>query len=69
MAGVKGVFIMADMIKVRSASDATVVINSPETMMVKTWNKMRSILLHAMFSCSLITIPVWNIWLQRVFLL
>ena len=30
---------MADMIKVRSASDATIVVNSPATMLVKTWNK------------------------------
>ena len=33
---------MADMIKVRSASDATIVVNSPETMLVKTWNKRGS---------------------------
>ena len=33
---------MADMIKVRSASDATVVVSSPSTMMNKTWNKRNS---------------------------
>lgn len=33
---------MADMIKVRSASDATVVVNSPDTMMKKTWTKRNS---------------------------
>jgi hypothetical protein len=60
MAGVKGVFIMADMSKVRSASDATVVINSPETMMVKTWNKRnafhfiaRDVLLQSFYNSSL----------------
>ena len=30
---------MADMIKVRSASDATIVINSPSTMLRKSWTK------------------------------
>ena len=51
---------MADMIKVRSASDATIVINSPETMMVKTWNKRnafhfvaRDILLQSYYNSSL----------------
>lgn len=33
---------MADMIKVRSASDATVVVSSPSTMLNKTWNKRNS---------------------------
>lgn len=33
---------MADMIKVRSASDSTVVVSSPSTMMNKTWNKRNS---------------------------
>ena len=33
---------MADMIKVRSASDATVVVSSPSTMMNKTWTKRNS---------------------------
>ena len=51
---------MADMIKVRSASDATIVINSPETMMVKTWNKKnafhfiaRDVLLQSYYNSSL----------------
>ena len=51
---------MADMIKVRSASDSTIVINSPETMMVKTWNKRgafhfvaRDILLQSYYNSSL----------------
>ena len=51
---------MADMIKVRSASDATIVINSPETMMVKTWNKRnafhfiaRDVLLQSYYNSSL----------------
>lgn len=51
---------MADMIKVRSASDATVVINSPETMLVKTWNKRnsfhliaRDVLLQSFYNSSL----------------
>lgn len=51
---------MADMIKVRSASDATIVINSPETMMVKTWNKRnafhlvaRDVLLQSFYNSSL----------------
>jgi hypothetical protein len=51
---------MADMIKVRSASDATVVINSPETMMVKTWGKRgsfhfvsRDVLLQSYYNSSL----------------
>jgi hypothetical protein len=33
---------MADMIKVRSASDSTIVVSSPSTMMDKTWNKRNS---------------------------
>ena len=33
---------MADMIKVRSATGATVVVNSPNTMMNKTWTKRNS---------------------------
>lgn len=33
---------MADMIKVRSASDATVVVSSPSTMVNKTWPKRNS---------------------------
>lgn len=33
---------MADMIKVRSASDATVIVNSPSTMMCKRWYKRNS---------------------------
>lgn len=33
---------MADMIKVRSASGATIVVNSPSTMLNKTWNKRNS---------------------------
>ena len=33
---------MVDMIKVRSASDATVVVSSPSTMMNKTWAKRNS---------------------------
>ena len=51
---------MADMVKVRSASDATVVINSPETMMVKTWPKRgsfhfvsRDVLLQSYYNSSL----------------
>ena len=51
---------MADMIKVRSASDATVVIHSPETMLVKTWNKRnsfhliaRDVLLQSFYNSSL----------------
>ena len=51
---------MADMIKVRSASDATIVINSPETMMVKTWGKRnafhfiaRDVLLQSYYNSSL----------------
>lgn len=51
---------MADMIKVRSASDATVVVNSPETMLVKTWNKRnsfhlvaRDVLLQSFYNSSL----------------
>ena len=51
---------MADMIKVRSASDATIVVNSPETMMVKTWNKRnafhfiaRDVLLQSYYNSSL----------------
>ena len=51
---------MADMIKVRSASDATVVINSPETMLIKTWNKRnafhfiaRDVLLQSFYNSSL----------------
>ena len=51
---------MADMIKVRSASDATVVINSPETMLIKTWNKRnafhfiaRDVLLQSYYNSSL----------------
>lgn len=51
---------MTDMIKVRSACDATVVINSPATMMVKTWNKRgafhlvaRDVLLQTFYNSSL----------------
>lgn len=51
---------MADMIKVRSASDATVVVNSPATMLVKTWNKRgsfhliaRDVLLQSYYNSSL----------------
>jgi hypothetical protein len=51
---------MADMIKVRSACNAKVVINSPETMMVKAWNKRGSfhliskdILLQTFYNSSL----------------
>ena len=51
---------MADMIKVRSASDATVVVNSPSTMVVKTWNKRgafhlipRDALLQSFYNSSL----------------
>ena len=51
---------MADLIKVRSASDATVVINSPETMLIKTWNKRnafhfiaRDVLLQSYYNSSL----------------
>ena len=51
---------MADMIKVKSASDATIVINSPETMMVKSWAKRgsfqfvaRDILLQSYYNSSL----------------
>ena len=51
---------MADMIKIRSASDSIVVINSPETMMVKTWNKKgafhfvaRDVLLQTYYNSSL----------------
>ena len=33
---------MADMVKVRSASDATVVVSSPSTMVNKTWAKRNS---------------------------
>ena len=51
---------MADMIKVRSASDATIVVNSPATMLVKTWNKRgafhlvsRDTLLQSFYNSSL----------------
>ena len=51
---------MADMIKVRSACNAKVVINSPETMMVKSWNKRdsfhlipRDVLLQTFYNSSL----------------
>jgi hypothetical protein len=51
---------MADMIKVRSACNAKVVINSPETMMVKAWNKRdsfhlipRDVLMQTFYNSSL----------------
>jgi hypothetical protein len=51
---------MANMIKVRSASDFTLVINAPEIPLVKTWNKRGAIypidndvLIQAFYSTSL----------------
>ncbi len=51
---------MANMIKVRSASDFTLVINAPEIPLVKTWNKRgavypidRDALIQAYYSTSL----------------
>ena len=51
---------MADMIKVRSASDFTLVVNAPELMFVKTWTKRgafhlvpRDTLFQAFYSSSL----------------
>lgn len=54
---------MADMIKVKSASDFTLVINAPELMLVKSWNKrgsfhliQRDTLLQAFYNTSLETL-------------
>lgn len=51
---------MANMIKVRSASDFTLVINAPEIPLVKTWNKRgaiypidKDVLIQAYYSTSL----------------
>ena len=51
---------MADMIKVTSASDFTVVVNSPATLLVKSWNKKgafhlipRDTLMQSFYNCSL----------------
>ena len=51
---------MANMIKVRSASDFTLVINAPEIPLVKTWNKRgaiypidKDVLIQAFYSTSL----------------
>ena len=51
---------MANMIKVRSASDFTLVINAPEIPLVKTWNKRgavypidKDVLIQAYYSSSL----------------
>lgn len=54
---------MADMIKVRSASDFTLVVNAPEIPLFKTWNSRgavvlipRDILFQAFYSSSLETL-------------
>ena len=51
---------MADMIKVRSASDSIIVINAPEIPLVKTWSKRNAVypiakdaLIQAFYSTSL----------------